>query len=77
MDEDSSTKQKTLQVCSFRKRNVFKLHLNESGEGFCRRGRGRSFHVDISIRYYCSGTSDLELQKSVCCVMVTVSKDHE
>ena len=26
--------------------NVFRLHLNESREGFCRRGRGRSFHVD-------------------------------
>ena len=30
------------------KRNVFKLDLNESREGFCRRGRGRSFHVDGS-----------------------------
>ena len=28
------------------KRNVFKLHLNKSREGFCRRVRGRSFHVD-------------------------------
>ena len=28
------------------KRNVFMLHLNESREGFCRRGRGMSFHVD-------------------------------
>ena len=28
------------------KRNIFRLHLNESREGFCRRGRGRSFHVD-------------------------------
>ena len=27
-------------------RNVFRLDLNESREGFCRRGRGRSFHVD-------------------------------
>ena len=27
-------------------RNVFRLHLNESREGFCRRGKGRSFHVD-------------------------------
>ncbi len=24
----------------------FRLHFNESREGFCRRGRGRSFHVD-------------------------------
>ena len=29
-----------------RKRKVFRLDLNESREGFCRRGRGRSFHVD-------------------------------
>ena len=46
MDEDSSTEQKTWQVCSFGKRNVFRLHLNESREGFCQRERGRSFHVD-------------------------------
>ena len=30
----------------FGKRNGFRLDLNESREGFCRRGRGRSFHVD-------------------------------
>ena len=46
MDEDSTTGQKTRQVCSFGKRDVFRLHLNESREGFCRRGRGRSFHVE-------------------------------
>ena len=28
------------------KRNVFRLDLKESREFFCRRGRGRSFHVD-------------------------------
>ena len=28
------------------KRSVFRLDLNESREGFCRRGRGRSFYVD-------------------------------
>ena len=28
------------------KRNVFWLHLIESREGFCPRGRGRSLHVD-------------------------------
>ena len=28
------------------KENVFRLDLNESGDGFCRRGRGRSFHID-------------------------------
>ena len=33
-------------VHNFGKRNVFRLDLNESREGFCRRGRGRSFHVD-------------------------------
>ena len=32
MDEDSSTERKTWQVHSFGKRNVFRLHLNESGE---------------------------------------------
>ena len=26
--------------------NVFRLHLNESREGFRQRGRGRPFHVD-------------------------------
>ena len=50
MDEDSSTDQKTWQIYSFgREKKVFRLHLlhlNESREGFCRRGRGRSFHVD-------------------------------
>ena len=34
------------QVYNFGKRNVFKLDLNESREGFHRRGRGRSFCVD-------------------------------
>ena len=46
MDGNSSTEQKTWQVYSFGKRNVFSLHLNESRAGFCRRGRGRSFHVE-------------------------------
>ena len=32
--------QKTWQVHNFGKRNVFRLDLNESREGFCRRGRG-------------------------------------
>ena len=46
MDKDSSTAQKTGLVYSFGKRNVSRLHLSESREGSCRRGRGRSFHVD-------------------------------
>ena len=46
MDEDSSLEQKTWQIYSFGKRNIFRLHLNEFREGFCQRGRGRSFHVD-------------------------------
>ena len=46
MDEDISTEQKTWQVYDFGKRNVFRLDLNESRNGFCRRGRGRSFQVD-------------------------------
>ena len=41
MDEDSRMEQKTWQVYSFGKRNVFRLHLNESRKGYCRRGRGR------------------------------------
>ena len=46
MDKDISTEQKTWQVYNFGKRNVFRLDLNESREGFWRRGRGSSFHVD-------------------------------
>ena len=38
--------QKTWQVYNFGKRNVFRLDLSESREGFYQRGRGRSFHVD-------------------------------
>ena len=45
MDENSKD-QKTWQIYNFRKRNVFRLRLNESRDGVCRRGRGRSFHVD-------------------------------
>ena len=32
--------QKTWQVYNSGKRNIFRLDLNESREGFCRRGRG-------------------------------------
>ena len=46
MDKDISTEQKTCKVYNFGKRNVLGLDLNESREGFCRRGRGRSFHID-------------------------------
>ena len=46
MDKDISTEQKTWLVYNFGKRNVFRLDLNESREGFCRRKRGSSFHVD-------------------------------
>ena len=41
-----SRKTTTWQVHSFGKRNVFRMYLNDSREGFCRRGRGMSFHVD-------------------------------
>ena len=45
MDEDSSTQQKTWrQACSFGKRNVFRLHLNESREDFCP-GEGRGCKI--------------------------------
>ena len=54
MDEDISTERKTWQVYNFGKRNLFRLHLNESrperkGKGIpCRRTErtGRAFHVD-------------------------------
>ena len=35
----------TWQVYNFGKINIFRLNLNESREGFCRRGRESSFHV--------------------------------
>ena len=44
MDEQNRTE--NMARLQFWKRNVFRLHLNESREGFCWRGRGRSFHVD-------------------------------
>ena len=46
MDEESCTKQKAWQIYSLGKRSVFRLYLNESREGFCGRGRERSFHAD-------------------------------
>ena len=45
MDEDSSTEQ-NMAGLQFWDDFFFRLHFNESREGFCRRGRGRSFHVD-------------------------------
>ena len=45
MDKDARNK-KTWHIYSFGKSNVFRLDLNESREGFYRRGRGSSFHVD-------------------------------
>ena len=36
---------KTWQVYWFGKRNVLRFELKESREGFCRKGRARSFHV--------------------------------
>ena len=46
MDENISKEQKTWQIYNFGKRNVFRLHLNESRHGVGRRGRGRPLHVD-------------------------------
>ena len=49
VDGDSRTEQKTWQVYSFgrkKKKKVYGLHLSESRDGFCQRGRGRSFHID-------------------------------
>ena len=42
MDEDSSMEQKTWQVYSFGKRNVLRLHLNESREGFLSERKGKA-----------------------------------
>ena len=44
----SARNRKIWQVYNFGKRNVFRLQLNEPREGFCRTGRGRSFHADGS-----------------------------
>ena len=46
MDENISEEQKIWQIYNFGKRNVFRLHLNESRHGVGRRGRGMSLHVD-------------------------------
>ena len=43
MDEDSSIVRK--HGYSFGNKNVLRFDLNESREGFCWRGRGRSSHV--------------------------------
>ena len=45
-DEDRGMEQKTWEVYSFGKINVFRSDFNESREGFCQRGRGRSLYVD-------------------------------
>ena len=62
MDEDSSTEQKTWQVYSLGKRNVFRLHLNESRERFCRRGSGRSFCVGSGTNSGECGARNLEAE---------------
>ena len=35
-----------MAIYSLGKINVLRIDLNESREGFCRRGRGRSFQVE-------------------------------
>ena len=45
-EEDISAVWKTWQVYWFGKRNVFRFEPKESREGFCRKGRARSFHVE-------------------------------
>jgi len=62
MGEDSSTEQKTWQVYSLGKRNVFRLHLNESRERFCRRGSGRSFCVGSGTNSGECGARNLEAE---------------
>ena len=46
--EDSNAEWKTWQVYCLQKNNnyVLKFDLKESRDGFCQRGRGRSFHVE-------------------------------
>ena len=53
------------------RKKVFRLHLNESREGFCRRGRGRSFRVEGPKKRRCghqqqklSLTRNLEAEQS-------------
>ena len=50
MDEDFSTEQKTWQVYNFGKRNVFRLDLNESREGFCRREKVRTKRTILAVK---------------------------
>ena len=45
-EEDISAVWKIWQVYWFGKRNVLRFELKESREGFCRKGRARSFHVE-------------------------------
>ena len=45
MDKVISMEQKTWQVYSFGKINIFRLDLNESREGFCWRGKGTLEHT--------------------------------
>jgi len=53
------------QVYCFGKRNVFRLDLKESREGFCQRGGGRSFHVEGPKTEKVAGTnSTRNLEKS-------------
>ena len=35
-----------MAIVFFGEKKVLRLNLNESRDGFCRGGRGRSFHVD-------------------------------
>ena len=49
--EDSSTEQKTWQVYCFGKRHVFRLYLNESRQGFCRKWLRGKFPVDSQQRW--------------------------
>ena len=46
MTEDISTEQKNGRSTILGGKKRSRLDLNESREGFCRRGRGRSFLVD-------------------------------
>ena len=79
MDEDSSTEQKQNKqtesgkqpVYSFGKRDVFRLHLNESREGFCRRGvipNTHSYKINTKLMSYprMEILDDIHLEVFIC-----------
>ena len=71
MDGDISTEQETWHVYNFGKRNVFRLDLNESREGFFvgKEGEGHSMLVDRTQKRrknQQSGVRNLEAESGEC-----------